>query len=298
MGPETVGFAGLGHLGGRMAARIAEAGNALIVFDPDKEQTGHLLENHDARAVESPRELAAAAQTIFTCLPSEEIARETLLGEDGLVTGLQKDSGIIECSTVSPTTAKELADGLRARGAQAIDASVSGSTIPAEKGELVLLVGGDRELYDRCCPLFEPLAKASFYMGDSGAGATAKLVVNTTLGVAMQGLAEAWMLGISSGLDPDCLADVLAQNDTVPVAVKPKVANLKDDNFPTQFALRLMHKDFGLIAELARLHGSVMPATAAAAQINAAEHNRNDEEDFSAVARLINQLSATNPPQV
>jgi 3-hydroxyisobutyrate dehydrogenase len=293
MAAQTVGFAGLGHLGGRMAARIADAGNDLIVFDPDEEQTSRLLEHHDARTAESPRELAATAQIIFTCLPSEEIARETLLGEDGIVAGLQKDSGIVECSTVSPMTARELADGLREHGAQAIDASVSGSTIPAEKGELVLLVGGDRELYDRCSPLFEPLAKASFYMGDSGTGATTKLVVNTMLGVAMQGLAEAWVLGINSGLGPERLADVLSQNDTVPVAVKPKVQNLKDDDFPTQFALRLMHKDLGLIAELARAHGVFMPATSAVAQINAAEQNRDDEEDFSAIARLINQLSAT-----
>jgi 3-hydroxyisobutyrate dehydrogenase len=294
MAAQTVGFAGLGHLGGRMAARIADAGNELIVFDPDEEQTSRLLENHDAHTVASPRELAAAAPIIFTCLPSEEIARETLLDEDGIVAGLQKDSGIIECSTVSPATARELADGLRQHGAQTIDASVSGSTIPAEKGELVLLVGGDRELYDRCSVLFEPLAKASFYMGDSGTGATTKLVVNTMLGVAMQGLAEAWMLGINSGLDPERLADVLGQNDTVPVAVKPKVANLKDDDFPTQFALRLMHKDFGLIAELARAHGSVMPATATAAQINAAEHNRDNEEDFSAIGRLMNELSTAD----
>lgn len=294
MSAQIVGFAGLGHLGGRMAARLGDAGYELAVFDPDKQKTGELLERHEGRAVGSPRELAGAAEIVFTCLPSEEIARETLLGEDGIVAGLQKDSGIVECSTVSPETAKELADGLREHGALAIDASVSGSTIPAEKGELVFLVGGDSELYERCSKLFEPLSKKSFYIGPSGTGATAKLVVNTMLGVGMQALAEAWVLGINGGLDPECLAEVLTENDTVPVALKPKVGNLKDGEFPAQFAMGLMHKDFGLIADLARAHGAAMPATAAAAQINLAEHNEHDEEDFSAVGRLITRLGAAD----
>jgi 3-hydroxyisobutyrate dehydrogenase-like beta-hydroxyacid dehydrogenase len=278
MAAETIGFAGLGQLGGRMATRLADAGHRLIVFDADHEQTHSLVEDHGARAVSSPRALAAQAKIVFTCLPSEDAAREALLGENGIVEGLVgKDNGIIECSTLSPTTAKELGDRLRQRGAQVIDASVSGSTIPAEKGELVFLVGGDRELYERCLALFEPLAKATFFMGDSGAGATSKLVVNTMLGVAMQGLAEAWALGINSGLDPDRLAAILSQNDTVPVALQPKIEHLKDDEYPTQFALRLMHKDFALIADLARAHGVFMPAASAAAQVNAAEQNRDEE---------------------
>jgi 3-hydroxyisobutyrate dehydrogenase-like beta-hydroxyacid dehydrogenase len=136
---------------------------------------------------------------------------------------------------------------------------VSGSTIPAENGELVFLVGGDRELYERCLALFEPLAKATFFMGDSGAGATSKLV------------------------------------DTVPVALQPKIEHLKGDEYPTQFALRLMHKDFALTADLARAHGVFMPAASAAAQVNAAEQNRDDEEDFSAVARLTANLSSVRP---
>jgi 3-hydroxyisobutyrate dehydrogenase-like beta-hydroxyacid dehydrogenase len=172
---------------------------------------------------------------------------------------------------------------------------VSGSTTPAEHGELVLLVGGDRELYDRCAPLFEPLAKDTFFMGESGSGATAKLVVNTLLGVNMQALAEAIALGVKSGLDEGRLFDVLASNATIGEAHRPKVDNARRDEYPVNFALRLMHKDYGLIAALAEEVGAVMPATAVAAQLNAAEHATGGEEDFSAVARLMLRLSGGAP---
>lgn len=107
----------------------------------------------------------------------------------------------------------------------------------------------------------------------------------------MQGLAEAWALGLGAGLDRDDLAEVLSRSDTVPVAHQPKVKNLARREFPAQFALRLMHKDFGLIEELARSCGAVMPTTAVAAQLNAAEHAKDHEEDFSAVAALVQELS-------
>jgi 3-hydroxyisobutyrate dehydrogenase-like beta-hydroxyacid dehydrogenase len=291
----TVGFVGLGHLGGRMAARLAEAGHELVVFDHHAE---HVDAVPGARGVGSPAEVAEAAQVVFTCLPSEEAARAAVLGDGdgpGLASALGEGSGLVECSTVSPATARELAGAVRAGGAEAIDASVSGSTAPAEQGELVLLVGGDRPLHDRCAPLFDALAKRTFYMGDSGTGATTKLVVNTMLGVGMQALAEAYTLGAKAGLDPERLEEVLSGSDTVAVAHQPKVEHLADGEQAVQFALRLMHKDYGLIADLAEEVGAVMPATAVAAQLNAAEHATGGEEDFSAVARLMLRLSGGAP---
>jgi 2-hydroxy-3-oxopropionate reductase len=275
-----------------MAARLADAGNRLVVFDPNATPVRALVDEHGARSAGSPREVAAQATVVFSCLPSEETAREAILGSDGVVEGLREGAGLVESSTVSPDTARELADGARARGAQAIDASVSGSTAPAEQGQLVLLVGGDRELYDRCRPLLETLAKARHYMGPSGAGATTKVVVNAILGANMQVLAEAYALGIKAGLDPPRLQDVLRASDAVAVAHQSKVDNIAKGDYPVAFALRLMHKDFGLVQDLAESVQAVMPATAVAQQLNAAEQAKGREEDFSAVGALMLELSA------
>jgi 3-hydroxyisobutyrate dehydrogenase len=197
---DAVGFIGLGHLGAPMASRLVQAGRQLVVFDLEAAHVEELT-NQGARAARSAREVAERAGVTFSCLPTEEAARGALLGPDGAVRGATADSGFVECSTVSPETAVALAAGARAAGATAIDASVSGSTGPAEHGELVLLVGGDRELYERCESLLATLAKQTYYMGQSGTGAMTKLVVNTLLGVNMQAIAEAIALGVASGLD-------------------------------------------------------------------------------------------------
>jgi 3-hydroxyisobutyrate dehydrogenase len=287
---DAIGFVGLGHLGGTMAARLADDGRALVAFDPDEGHAARLAER-GADVLGSPREVAERADVVFTCLPSEEAAYEAVLGDNGVAAGATDGGGIVECSTVSPATARELAAGVRQRGALAIDAAVSGSEIPAQHGEIVFLVGGDRELYDRCEAIFDVLAKQAFFMGDSGTGATTKLVVNTLLGVNMQAIAEAIALGLASGLDAGRLFDVLAANATIGEAHRPKIENARKDEYPVNFALRLMHKDFGLVLEHAREVGAVMPATAAAHAMCTAEHNAGREEDFSAVVRLMRELS-------
>jgi 3-hydroxyisobutyrate dehydrogenase-like beta-hydroxyacid dehydrogenase len=279
-----------------MASRLVQAGRQLVVFDLEPAHVEELT-NQGARAARSAREVAERAGVTFSCLPTEEAAREALLGPDGAVRGATAGSGFVECSTVSPETAVALAAGVRAAGAMALDASVSGSTIPAEHGELVLLVGGDRELYERCESLFAALAKQTHYMGQSGTGAMTKLVVNTLLGVNMQAIAEAIALGVASGLDHNRLFDVLASSPTVGQAHRPKIENARKDEYPVQFALRLMHKDFGLIIDQAQRAGATMPVTAVAHQLCSAESAKGREEDFSAVIPLMLELCSASIPQ-
>jgi 3-hydroxyisobutyrate dehydrogenase-like beta-hydroxyacid dehydrogenase len=293
---NAVGFIGLGHLGAPMALRLVQAGRQLVVFDLEPAHV-EALTRQGALAARSAREVAQRAGVVYSCLPTEQAAREVLLGPEGAVSGASADSGFVECSTVSPETAVALAAGARAAGAMAVDASVSGSTIPAEHGELVLLVGGDHELYERCESLFAALAKQAHYMGPSGTGAMTKLVVNTLLGVNMQAIAEAIALGVASGLDRNPLLDVLASNPTVGQAHRPKIENARKDEYPVQFALRLMHKDFGLVIDQAQRVGATMPVTAAAHQMCSAESAKGHEEDFSAVIRLMLELCGVQAPQ-
>lgn len=287
---DTVGFVGLGHLGGAMASRLVQAGHRLVMFDRDPAHVGELT-GQGAEAAASAREVAERAAVVLSCLPTEDAARDALLGEHGAVHGAGATSGFVECSTVSPQTARELADAARRAGAMAVDASVSGSTIPARHGELVLLVGGDRDLYERCEDLFAALARQIHYMGPSGTGAMTKLVINTLLGVNMQAIAEAIALGLAGGLDRDRLLDVIAANPTVAPAHRPKIDNARKDDYPVQFALRLMHKDFGLIIDHAQRVDAPMPATAAAQQLCTAAMAKGGDEDFSAIIRLMTELA-------
>src|SRR5947209_19347779 len=147
------------------------------------------------------------------------------------------DPVIIDLSTVSPGASRRLYQAAREKGAAMIDAAVSGSVQQVDQGSLVIFVGGDHETYEECRSILEVLGESIFYMGPSGMGTTMKLVVNTMLGVGMQALAEAIALGEKAGLEKGLLLDVLEQTTVLTAGQKAKLANVKGNHYPTQFAL-------------------------------------------------------------
>jgi 3-hydroxyisobutyrate dehydrogenase len=174
---------------------------------------------------------------------------------------------IIDMSTVSPSTSHHLFQAARAKGVAMIAAAVSGSVPQVEQGSLVIFVGGEQETYQQCKPILDILGQSSFYMGASGMGTTMKLVVNTLLGLGMQALAEAIALGEKAGLSKDVLLDVLGQTAVLTSGQKSKLENVRREEYPTQFALSLQHKDLRLILNEADEVSVSMPATAVALQM-------------------------------
>src|SRR5205085_2744256 len=192
-----------------------------------------------------------------------------------------------------PRTSIRIAEAGLARGVDVLDAQVSGSTPQAEQGQLVVFVGGKQQVYERCLPLFGVLGKAALYMGPSGSGATTKLCANALLGLGMQALAEAIALGERGGLTRGRLLDALAETSVLSPSQRSKFDNIQRDVYPATFPQRLMFKDFGLILQRALELAVAMPATAAAAQVAAAEHAREAaahvDDDLSAVVRAMRQ---------
>jgi 3-hydroxyisobutyrate dehydrogenase-like beta-hydroxyacid dehydrogenase len=172
---------------------------------------------------------------------------------------------------------------------------VSGSTPQAEQGQLVIFVGGEKTVYDRCQPILGVLARESFYMGPSGSGVTMKLCVNTLLGLGMQALAEAITLGLKAGLQRERLLEVLGGTVVLSPSQKSKLENVLKGAYPPTFPLRLMFKDFGLILDTAMHLAAAMPITAAAQQVCAVEFARQSaagrDEDFSSVVRTMEQMA-------
>jgi 3-hydroxyisobutyrate dehydrogenase len=224
-------------------------------------------------------------------LPDDGAVQEVLIGEGGVLDAIRPGGTIIDLSSVHPSTSRSVAAAARRNGVSVLDAPVSGSTPQAEAGALVVFVGGDREVYEGCRPILEVIGSASFHMGPSGAGSTMKLVVNDLLGIEMQALAEALVLGERAGLDKGLLIDVLQQTSVLTAGQKAKLQNARTNEYATQFALRLMWKDFGNVMRLAQELQVPLPATAAAHQISTIAQRRGEEEDFSAVIRTMEQLA-------
>src|SRR5437879_1937397 len=291
---ETVGFIGMGGMGSRMARRLLTAGYDLTVYNRKRERT-RLLEQAGAKVAATPRDLAAGADIILSSVADDAAVESVMFGDDGALTAARPGTTFIEMSTASPGVSRRLYKTARGNAVSVLDAPVSGSTPQAEHGQLIIFVGGEQNVYDQCKPILNVLGKASFYMGPSGSGAMTKLCVNTLLGLGVQALAEAIALGLKAGLPRERFLQVLGETAVVSPSQKSKLENVRKEEYPAAFALRLMFKDFGLIVETAMELSVPMPATAAAVQVAAAEHARqlatHSDEDFSVVVRAMERLA-------
>jgi len=288
---RRIGFLGLGYMGSRMAMSLLGAGHRVTVYNRSPEKAQPLLKA-GASLAETPRAVAEESDVILYSLADDAAVREVILGPGGVLARVRRGSVLIDLSTVLPETSRAVSTAAIAAGATAIDAPVSGSTVQAEQGTLIIFIGGDREAYESSASILDALGH-HIYMGASGAGTTMKLVTNTLLGLGIQALAEAVALGRKAGLDTARMLTALGSTAVVSPAQKGKFENITRGEFPTAFALRMMSKDYGLILRLAESLSVAMPAVAAAKQIDAVEQARTHgrEEDFSAVIRTMQELS-------
>src|SRR5579862_6379719 len=281
-----LGFIGLGYLGSRIARRLITAGFPMVVYDLDPKKASE-LSALGAKVAPHPGKLTSEVDVVLSCLPDEHAVQDAYLGTGNVLGSAKPGSRIIELSTISVDASRQLHRAASQFEVSALDVTVSGSTSAAEAGALTLFGGGDRGVFEAADAIFSAIAKQWFYMGPSGSGVAMKLVVNALLGVGMQAVAEAVALGSRLELPRDLLVDTLAKTAVVAPAHLGKLATAKKNDYTAQFPLRLMQKDFGLILSKAAELGVPMPATEAAAESNTSEAARGDEEDFSAVIRLM-----------
>jgi 3-hydroxyisobutyrate dehydrogenase-like beta-hydroxyacid dehydrogenase len=283
-----LGFIGLGNMGSRITRGLLAEGYHLFAYDRDRNKTVAMI---GAVVVKSVAELSQSADVILFCLTNDEAVQEVYYGYAGVLANARPGTIVFEMSTVLPETSRLLHQRSAERGIRVLDVAVSGSTPAAERGALILLVGGDEELFQAAQPLFRPIAARSFHLGPAGAGTTMKLVVNTLLGVGMQAIAEAIPLGEKAGIERTRLLDVLSQTAVVAPAHIGKLTKAAQKDYSPQFPLRLMSKDFHLILETAKSVGVEMPATASASHINSLELAESPDQDFSAVIRQMEELA-------
>ena len=288
---SRLGFIGLGHLGSPIARRLAAAGFQMVVYDRDQTKIADFI-GLGANASSHLRTLASEVDVVLSCLPDESSVEDVYMGAGDVLHSARPGTRIIELSTISPETSRNLHREARQFGLSALDVAVSGSAPSAEAGALTLFGGGDRQVFEAAESIFAAIARQWFYMGSEGSGVAMKLVVNTLLGVGMQAIAEAAALGASLGLPRDILFETLAKTAVVAPAHAGKLATAKEDDYTPQFPIRLMRKDFGLVLAAAAQFELPMPTTEAAAKVNLAEAASGIEEDFSAVIRRMERSTA------
>jgi 3-hydroxyisobutyrate dehydrogenase len=288
---KSIGFIGMGTMGSRMAARLIGAGYHVTVFNRDKNKTKPLVKQ-GALAADTIPELVQKADYICISVSNDEAISDVV--SQALHTDC-KGKVFISLSTISPDTAEKLAKDISGKQAHLLDAPVSGSAPQVESAQLTIFVGGEEAIFNDAQPIFSAISKATYHLGHAGDGARMKLVTNTLLGIGVQALAEALLLGQRMGLQKAKIIKILNETAVVSPSQKIKLQNALTNDYPVAFSLINMYKDYGLILEQAHSTDTPMPATAAAQQVNAMGMARKLDADFAVVIQLLEELTSTSP---
>ena len=248
-----VGFIGLGTMGASMASNTLQGGYDLVVHDINRDAAAPHLEA-GATWADSPREVAATSEVVFTSLPGPPEVEAVALGENGILHGVSQGKVYFDLSTSSPTLIRHIHDVFAARGVHVLDAPVSGGPHGARTKNLAIWVGGDKSLYDQYKPILDAFGDKAYYVGPIGTGAIAKLVHNCSGYIIQTALAETFTMGVKAGVDPLALWQAVRRGATGRRGpFEGLAAHLLPGDFdPPDFALRLARKDVSLAVQVGR----------------------------------------------
>ena len=284
----TVGFIGLGHMGGNMAARLLAAGHEVYGEERHREHARQ-LEQAGLRWRDTPREVAAAAEIVVTSLPDDAALEAAASGPDGILAGFAAGKVWVDVSTVSPRTSRALAERVRATGAAMLDAPVSGSVPQVQAGTLTIMVGGDEHAYRRVEPVLRELGTPT-RIGANGQGLALKLAINISLAVQMLAFGEGLLLAARDGVDPKLAIEVMKESPIgSPKARAPLVLDLPEEAW---FDVALMHKDIALALAMARELDIRLPSGEVADQVlTHAEQLGYGQRDIAALYEVLGRMA-------
>jgi 3-hydroxyisobutyrate dehydrogenase len=289
-----IAFIGLGNMGGPMAENLLDKGFEVTVFDLNKDAVNKLTQA-GAQSAETAAEAAKGAGVVVTMLPSGEIVKSVYTGNDGLIKAVSKDTLLIDCSTIAAEDAREVNAAAKAAGVSMIDAPVSGGTAAAEAGTLTFICGGAEKDFKAAESVLSAMGKNIFHAGEAGAGQVAKICNNMLLAIHMIGTSEALNMGVSQGLDPEVMSEIMkassGNNWSLQVynpypGVMPNVPASRD--YQGGFMVELMNKDLGLAQKLAERAKVSTPLGALSTELYQLHQKQGGSGlDFSSILQFL-----------
>ena len=293
---SQIAFIGLGNMGAPMALNLLKAGHQLSVFDlvPAAVKT---LTDAGAKSATSASEAVKGADVVVSMLPASQHVEALYLGDSGLLAYIPKQAIIMDCSTISPDSARKVGRAAESLGIAMVDAPVSGGTGGAIAGTLTFIVGGEKAALDRARPYLEKMGKNIFHAGASGAGQVGKICNNMMLGIQMAATCEALSLGVANGMDPTVLSEIISKSSgrnwvtelyNPWPGVMPNAPASK--GFAGGFGVDLMLKDLGLAAEAAMSSKSTIALGELARNLFALHSSQGHGKlDFSSIVNLYHK---------
>lgn len=278
-------------MGTPMVRNLLKAGFPVTVYNRTAARA-EALRSEGAGVVTYPAELWDKADVLITMVSDDAALHDIYKGSGGLLEKAPAGRIVIDMSTVSPVTSRELATLLGEKGVEYLDAPVSGSVKPAETGQLVIMVGGKRSVYESVRPIFEKLGKLSFLMGDQGAGNSAKLAINLLLAFNTQGLAESILFARQNGIAAKDMLAIINESAVGNALIKIKTPLIENDQYQPAFALKLLAKDL----RLAKEQGLQTPAGLAIEEcFREAAHEWGDKDMMAILPYLGSEMEQQQP---
>ena len=287
----NLGYIGLGAMGSRMAARLIDKGHTVTGYNRTKSKARWLVDR-GMNWADTPRTVAETAEVIFVMVTDSKSLDAVANGSDGFIAGLGDGKVIVDSSTLSPAMSREVAEKVRATGADMVDAPVSGSVATLESGKLSVMVGGRKATFDRIKPILDDIGPKVTHVGDNGLALSIKIAHNLSLAVQMLAFCEGVLLAEKSGIPREVAVDVLTHSVIGSPMVQyrgPFVLKLPDESW---FDVNMMQKDLLLALEMGRRLDVPLPTTAVTNEfLTAARGMGLEKDDFAVVFKVLAQMS-------
>jgi len=281
-----LGFLGLGLMGASMARRLLQAGHEVALWSHTPGKAEKLAAEGKGTACATPKEVGERSECVFLCVGDTEMSRNVQLGTDGLIHGLKAGCVVADASTIAPKGSRAIGEEYAGRGIHFLDAPCTGSTPGAINGTLTFMIGGDKEVFERAKPWFEPMGKLFYYCGGPGMGLEAKLTQNLVLANIMQAFSEGIVLSTKAGVDPALMLQILDNSAAKSGLISFKAPFVLKRDFKTNFSTKWMHKDVSLALESGEEQNVPLPLTAVTQQMLRATIAKGyGDDDFCSMIR-------------
>jgi 3-hydroxyisobutyrate dehydrogenase-like beta-hydroxyacid dehydrogenase len=286
-----LGFIGLGTMGGQMAARLLAKGHTVTGYNRTPSKAEWLVEK-GMRLAHTPREVAEASDAVFAMVTNSAALRAVAEGPDGLIAGMEPGKYFVDISTISPDLSREIAEKVRATGADMVDSPVSGSVITLQEGKLSLMVGGRSETFEALKPILLDIGPKVTHVGGNGLALSMKIAVNLSLAVQMLAFSEGVLLAEKSGIPRATAVDVLCNSAIASPMVKYRGPFVLQQPPEAWFDVNMMQKDMLLAMELGRKLDVPLPTTAVTNEFLTAARGMNlTKFDFAVVFDVLARMS-------
>jgi 3-hydroxyisobutyrate dehydrogenase-like beta-hydroxyacid dehydrogenase len=287
----NLGFVGLGVMGSEMVSRLLDKGHSVTGYNRTRAKAERLIKK-GMKWAETPRAVCAAADVTFSMVTNEKALGAVAEGRDGILDAMTAGKFWIDMSTVSPGYSRALAAKVREKGADMIDAPVSGSVITLQEGKLSVMVGGRRETFDRLKPVLDDIGPKVTYVGDNGLALSMKIATNLSLAVQMMAFSEGVLIAEKSGIKREVAVDVLVNSAVASPMIKyrgPFVLSMPKEAW---FDVNMMQKDMMLALDMGRALDVPLPTTAVCNEfLTAARGMGFAKQDFAVVFEVLAKMS-------